>query len=143
MTMASISPSGKEVPLTEALRRRAKVLLPKFCLEAAALRPESPPLIFSRSKVIIYQKMGTEGGPRRAQPTRARPGGPGVPWCLVPTRVAPSGSYFLQYFTYSKNILHKVSASLEMCRIGISDVLFQVQNSSYRYSPSLCKPCIL
>ena len=27
-----------------------KVLLPKFHLETAALRPESPPLIFSRSK---------------------------------------------------------------------------------------------
>ena len=26
--------------------RRAKVLLPKFRLETAALRPESPPLIF-------------------------------------------------------------------------------------------------
>ena len=50
MTMASISPSGREVPLAESLRRRAKVLLPKFRLETAALRPESPPLIFSRSK---------------------------------------------------------------------------------------------
>ena len=65
----------------ESLRRRAKVLLPKFRLETAALRPESPLLIFSRSKSPIYQKMGTGGGPRRAQPTRAclgslaRPGG--------------------------------------------------------------------
>ena len=46
MTMASISPSGREVPPAESLRRRAKVLLPKFRLEAAALCPESPPLIF-------------------------------------------------------------------------------------------------
>ena len=46
MTMASISPSESEVPLAESLRRRAKVLLPKFCLEAVALHPESPPLIF-------------------------------------------------------------------------------------------------
>ena len=50
LVMMMISPSGREVPPAESLRRRAKVLLPKFRLEAAALRPESPPLIFSRSK---------------------------------------------------------------------------------------------
>ena len=50
MMMTMISPFGREVPLAESLRRRAKVLLPKFRLKAAVLRPESPPLIFSRSK---------------------------------------------------------------------------------------------
>ena len=50
MMMTMISPSGREVPPAESLHRRAKVLLPKFCLETVALRPESPPLIFSRSK---------------------------------------------------------------------------------------------
>ena len=54
MMMASISPSGREVPLAESLCRRAKVLLSKFCLETAVLRPESPLLIFSMSNVIIY-----------------------------------------------------------------------------------------
>ena len=48
--MMMISPSEREVPLAESLRRRAKVLLPKFHLETVALRPESPPLISSRSK---------------------------------------------------------------------------------------------
>ena len=48
--MTMISPSGREVPLAKSLRRRAKVLLPKFRLETAALRPESLPFIFSRSK---------------------------------------------------------------------------------------------
>ena len=52
------SPSGREVPPAESLRRRAKVLLPKFRLETAALRPESPLLIFSRSGTMIYQKEG-------------------------------------------------------------------------------------
>ena len=47
--MMMISPSGREVPPAESLRQRAKVLLPKFHLEMAALRPESPPSIF-RSK---------------------------------------------------------------------------------------------
>ena len=50
MMMALISPSEREVPPAESLHRRAKVLLPKFRLEAAALRPECSLLIFSRSK---------------------------------------------------------------------------------------------
>ena len=50
MMMTMISPSGREVPPAESLRRRAKVLLPKFRLETATLCPESPPLTFSRSK---------------------------------------------------------------------------------------------
>ena len=50
MMMMMIYPFGREVPPAESLHRRAKVLLPKFCLEAAALSPEFPLLIFSRSK---------------------------------------------------------------------------------------------
>ena len=50
MPRTLISPSEREVPPTESLRRRAKVLLPRFHLETAALHPEYPPLIFSRSK---------------------------------------------------------------------------------------------
>ena len=48
VTMALISPSGREVPPAELLREMAKVLLPKFCFETATLRPESLPLVFSR-----------------------------------------------------------------------------------------------
>ena len=62
MMMTMISPSGREVPLAESLRRRAKVLLPKFRLEMAALHLESTLLNFSRSKDLMYQKMGTKGG---------------------------------------------------------------------------------
>ena len=46
MMMMMISPSGREVSPAESLRRRAKVLLPKFRLEAVALHPESPLFIF-------------------------------------------------------------------------------------------------
>ena len=53
MMMTMISPSGREVPSAQSLRRRAKVLLPKFHLEMATLRPESPLLIFSRSKYLM------------------------------------------------------------------------------------------
>ena len=50
MMMTMIFPSGREVPPAESLRQRAKVLMPKFRLETVALHPESPLLIFSRSK---------------------------------------------------------------------------------------------
>ena len=39
MMMTMISPSRGEVPQAESLRRRAKVLLPKFRLKTVALRP--------------------------------------------------------------------------------------------------------
>ena len=39
MMMTTISPSGREVPPAESLRRRAKVLLPKFRPETAVLHP--------------------------------------------------------------------------------------------------------
>ena len=48
MMMTMISPSRREVPPEESLHRREKVLLPKFRLDMATLRPESPLLIFSR-----------------------------------------------------------------------------------------------
>ena len=46
MMMTMISPPGGKFPPAETLCRRAKVLLPKFLFEAAALRPESHSLIF-------------------------------------------------------------------------------------------------
>ena len=46
MTMVMISPSVREVPPAESLHQRAKVLLPKFLRETAALHPKSPLLIF-------------------------------------------------------------------------------------------------
>ena len=50
MKMAWISPSGREVPPAESLCGTAKVLHPKFRLEAGELHPECPLLIFSRLK---------------------------------------------------------------------------------------------
>ena len=48
MMMTMISPYGREVPPAESLRRRAKVPLPKFRLETAALHPKSLLPIFYR-----------------------------------------------------------------------------------------------
>ena len=58
--------------------------------------------------------------------------------------LAPLQYFFLPIILiYSKNILREVSGLLELCRIGILMVLFQVQISSCRNSPSLCIPCKL
>jgi hypothetical protein len=53
MTMASISPSGREVSPVEQLRRSPRLVLPWFRLETTVLHPESFFLIFSRSKHVI------------------------------------------------------------------------------------------
>ena len=99
MLMVMISPSRREVSSTESLRRRAKVLLPKFRLETAAHRPKSLLLIFSRANGLIYLKMGARGWLGAPRATRACLGG-GAPWCLVGSWVAPSGISFFQYFLF-------------------------------------------
>ena len=119
MMMTMISPSGREVPPAESLRRRAKVLLPKFRLETAALRPESPLLIFFLGQNDLYTRrwapevgLGEHNPPGRAwAPWRAQVGCAhlvGPLWYLL----API------FFIYSINILHKFSACLELCTIG-------------------------
>jgi hypothetical protein len=53
MTMASISPFRREVSPVEQLHRSPRLVLPRFRLETAVLRPETFLLIFSRSKHTI------------------------------------------------------------------------------------------
>ena len=53
MIMVMISPSRREVSPAEQLQRSPKLLLPRFHLETAALRPESFLMIFSRTKDFI------------------------------------------------------------------------------------------
>ena len=62
MMMTMISPSRREVPPAESLRRRAKVLVPKFRLETAALRPESPLLIFLGKNDLYTRRSAPEVG---------------------------------------------------------------------------------
>ena len=116
-------------PCSASRRRRS---IPKVSL-----------LFFSRSKWLIYQKMGTGGGPRRAQYTRVRQGGLARPGGLC----SPGGSLLVLIGSNISQIFHKnlrkVSACLELCRIGGLKLLFQVQISSCRNSPSLCVPCKL
>ena len=53
MTMAMISPSGRDVSPAEQLRWSPRLVLPRFRLEATALHPESFIMIFSISKHTI------------------------------------------------------------------------------------------
>ena len=92
MMMTMISPSGREVPPAESPRQWAKVLLPKFRLEMAALRPESPLLIFFLGQSNLYS--------RRWAPEVgwAKHNLPGRTLVYCAHLVAPSGVYWLQYF---------------------------------------------
>ena len=76
MMMTMISPSGREVPLAELLRRRAKVLLPRFRLEMAALHPESPPFIFLGQNDLCTRRGASEVGRGEHNP----PGHAWAPW---------------------------------------------------------------
>ena len=142
MMMTMISPSGREVPPAESLRRRVKVLLPKFCLKAAALHPECPPLIFFLGQNELYtRKWAPEVGRGGHNP----PGRAWAPWRTqvgFAHLVGPLWQLFAPIFLkYSIKILREGSACLELCRIGSLTQLFHAQNSSCRHSPSSCKPC--
>ena len=68
MTMASISPSGREVSRAEQLRQSPRLLLPRFLLERASLHPESFLLIFFQVKTYHIAEDGHQGPVR--WPTR-------------------------------------------------------------------------
>ena len=76
MMMTMISPSGREVPSVESLRRRAKVLLPKFRLETAALHPESLLFIFLGQNDLYTRRGAPEVGLGEHNP----PGRAWAPW---------------------------------------------------------------
>ena len=53
MTMMMISPSRRDVSPAEQLRRRPRLVTPRFRLVAAVFHPESLLMIFSRVKDFI------------------------------------------------------------------------------------------
>src|SRR5215216_2318272 len=79
MTMASISPSRREVSPTEQLRRSPRLVLPRFRLEMAALRPESFLLIFFQVKTLHIAEDGHQGLPGGPQATGSCPLGLWLP----------------------------------------------------------------
>ena len=120
MMMTMISPSGREVPSVESLRRRAKVLLPKFRLETVALHPESPLLIFFclGQNDLYTKRWAPEVGLGEHNP----PGCAWAPWRAqvgCAHLVGPLWYLFAPIFLkYSIKNLREVSSCLELCRIG-------------------------
>ena len=70
-------PSRREIPPTESLHRREKVILPKFCLQMAMLRPESPPLIFFLGHNDLYTRRWS---PEVGRGGHNAPGRAWAPW---------------------------------------------------------------
>ena len=126
MTMATISPSRRDVSPAEQLRRSPRLVSPRFHLETAESRPERWLMIFFSLKNSIEHKMaigGPPGGPRgrgQAQQGRARPHprGQGVAPLVNLSR--------LVFIIYYANDFREVSGLLELCRIGLQYfLLFQ------------------
>ena len=124
MTMASISPSRREVSPAESLRRRAKVLLPWFHLETAAAGPESLLLIFFLGQMASYRgrivRQWTSVGP--TSPGWRDPGGGARPLPCGPME-APLRYFFLPvFFIYSKINLQNFTSfwALENCYLCCS-----------------------
>ena len=95
------------------------MVLPRFRLEMAALRPESFLMIFSRAKDTLYQKMGIGGLPSGP---RGRGRAKGVGRALHPRGrwVAPLWCFLRPIFLiYFKTDFRGVSRLLELCRIGL------------------------
>ena len=62
MMMTMISLCRREVPPAESLHRRAKVLLPKFCLEMVAFCPEVLSLLFLGQNDLYTRRWAPEVG---------------------------------------------------------------------------------
>ena len=102
MMMAMIPPFGREVPPAESLRRRAKVLLPKFRLETVALHPESFLMNFFSGQKTPYSRIWGSGACQVDHEAGARPppswlvGGP--LWCFLrPIFLIYSKTDFLEF----------------------------------------------
>ena len=80
MMTTMISPSGREVPPAESLCRRAKVLLPKFRLETAALCPEKSYPYFLGQDDLYARRWALEVGLGEHDP-------PGRAWAAWRTQV--------------------------------------------------------
>ena len=118
MMMTMISPFGREVPPAESLRRRAKVLLPRFRLKTAALCPESPPLIFPGQNDLYTRRGAPEVGLGEHNP-------PGCTWAPWRAQVGCAHLVGPFWYLFAPKILiysiknpREVPAHLELCRIG-------------------------
>ena len=121
MSMASISPSRREVSLAESLRWGAKQLLPRFRLETAALRTENLLINFLGQMTLYSRRRGPEASQGPYKASGLAQGGRALLPCGQ--LVGPLQYLFSPvFFIYSIKNLREISSQLELYRIGISDV---------------------
>ena len=119
MTMAMISPSGREVSPAEQPRQNPRLVPPRFRLVARGVSSKKMAYdFFSHRKTSYSRRWPSEGHQGahevggRAQGGRARP--PSWAGCGPPGEVL-----VLNVFIYLENIIREVSGLLELCRIGL------------------------
>ena len=99
MTMASISPSRRDVSPAEQLRRSPRLVLPKFRLETEALCPESFLQIFPGQNTP-YRRRWASRACQLSHKAGASPRGVGRSLHPCGWQVAPFGAFFAQYFLF-------------------------------------------
>src|SRR3990170_4675860 len=124
MMMTMISPSGREVPPAESLRLRAKVLPPSSASRRRRFIPKVLALFFLGQN-DLYTRRGAPEVDRGGHNPQGRAWAPWRTQVGCAHLVGPLW-YLLApvILKYSIKILREVSALLEMCRIGSSNVLF-------------------
>ena len=143
MTMATISPSGREVSPVGSSCRSSRLVLLKFRLVAAANPPKSLPLIFFPDQNPSCSKRGGPVGqqgahkpPRRDQGGRLRLAGLWPPAGAPVALLRPS----IFYKSQKKSMLIFTAFGVAQNRY-LKLAPFSGQNSSCWHSPSSCKPC--
>ena len=141
MTMATISPSGREVSLTGSSCRSSRLVLLKFHLVAAENPRKSSTLIFFWTKPFIQQKRGASGPSGSPQALQPPPGGWRLPgwWGPGSSPVVLLSPSIFYIFPKKSMLIFKAFGVVQ--NRGLRLAPFPVQNSSCRYSPSSNKPC--
>ena len=120
MTMAMISPSGREVSPAEQLCRSSRLDPPRFRLVAAESRPESWLMIFFPDQKTPYSRRWASEGHQGAHEAGGAPSGVGRAPHPRGQGVAPLWNFLRSvFFIYSENDFREVSGLLELCRIGL------------------------
>ena len=99
MTMAMISPSGREVSPAEQLRQSPRLVPPRFRLVAAEFRPRRCLMIFSHRKTPYSRRWPPEGH-QGAHKVGGAPRGVGRAPHPRGQGVAPLVKFFLLVFFY-------------------------------------------
>ena len=134
MTMVMSSPSRREVSPAERLRRSPRLVPPRFRLVVAEFHPVSFLMIFPGQKTAYSRRWAPEAcqGANKVG---------GAPSTLVAGWWPPSGTFFAHYFyIFQKHAPCSFRTFGVVQNRSLIFSPFPVQNSSYRHSPSSCKP---